>query len=154
MFLQLLRLLTDETRHCQWVFSLMNSICDRQKLHLVNMKILPSLNVINSIFFQKRNAFVSFLSSTTSFAKISYPDDWVVTCEGNMGKVAEVLVTLASHCDFCFKGSSTSFSENKLIVGLNSNFCDCSIKKKQKKSSLVFGRLIWWNFSSMKESCR
>ena len=36
--------------------------------------------------------------------------------------------------DFCFKGSSTSFSgENKLIVGLNSNCCDCSIKKNRKK---------------------
>ena len=50
-----------------------------------------------------------------------------------MAKVANVLVTLVSHCDFCFKGSSTSFSENKLIVGLNSNCCDCSIKKNRKK---------------------
>ena len=55
-----------------------------------------------------------------------------------MGKVAEVLVTLASRCDFCFKGSSTSFSENKLIMGLNSNCCDCSIKKRQRKSCMVF----------------
>ena len=50
-----------------------------------------------------------------------------------MAKVANVLVTLVSHCDFCFKSSSTSFSENKLIVGLNSNCCDCSIKKNRKK---------------------
>ena len=50
-----------------------------------------------------------------------------------MGKVAEVLVTLASRCDFCFKGSSASFSENKLIVGRNSTCCDCSIKKNRKK---------------------
>ena len=71
-----------------------------------------------------------------------------------MGKVAEVLVTLASCCDFCFKGSGTSFSENKLIMGLNSNCCDCSIKKREKKVVWFFGRLIWWNVSSMKESCR
>ena len=54
-----------------------------------------------------------------------------------MAKVANVLVRLASHCDFYFKGSSTSFSENKLIVGLNCNCCncncDCSIKKNRKK---------------------
>ena len=49
-----------------------------------------------------------------------------------MGKVAEVLVTLVSHCDICFKCSNTRFSENKLFVGLNSN-CDCSIKKNRKK---------------------
>ena len=54
---------------------------------------------------------------------------------GNMAKVANVLGTLASHFDFCFKGSSTSFGENKLIVGLNSNCCDCSIKKNRKKRS-------------------
>ena len=70
-----------------------------------------------------------------------------------MAKVANVLVRLASHCDFCFKGSSTSFSENKLIVGLNSNCCDCSIKKN-RKCCIVFGRLTWWNVSWMKESCR
>ena len=58
--------LTDETRHCQWVFHWwlaavnkilwsIGTIWDGQKLHLVNMKILPPLNVINSIcFFQKR----------------------------------------------------------------------------------------------------
>ena len=51
-----------------------------------------------------------------------------------MGKVAEVLVTLASRCDFRFKGSSTSLSENKLIVGLNSNCCRCSINKNRKKA--------------------
>ena len=51
----------------------------------------------------------------------------------HQAKVANVLVTLASHCDFCFKGSSTSFSENKMIVELNSNCCDCSIKKNRKK---------------------
>ena len=50
-----------------------------------------------------------------------------------MAKVANVLVRLASHCDFSFQGSSTSFSENKLIVGLNCNCCDCSIKKNRKK---------------------
>ena len=47
--------------------------------------------------------------------------------------MANVLVRLASHCDFCFKGLSTSFSGNKLIVGLNGNCCDCSIKKNRKK---------------------
>ena len=50
-----------------------------------------------------------------------------------MGKVAEVLVTIVSRCNFCFKGSSASFSENKLIVGLNSDCYDCSIKKNRKK---------------------
>ena len=38
-----------------------------------------------------------------------------------MGKVAQTLVTLTSHCDFHFKHLNMSFIENKLIVDLNSN---------------------------------
>ena len=70
-----------------------------------------------------------------------------------MAKVANVLVRLASHCDFCFKGSSTSFSENKLIVAQIVIVVTAALKRTEK-SCMVFGRLIWWNVSSMKESCR
>ena len=72
-----------------------------------------------------------------------------------MAKVVNILVRLASHCDFCFKGSSTSFSENKLIVGLNYIVIVVTAAlKRTEKSCIVFGRFIWWNVSSMKESCR
>ena len=49
-----------------------------------------------------------------------------------------------------------SFTENKLIVDLNSNCHDCSTQKteRQKKSCMVFSKLIWQNFSSMKENCQ
>ena len=53
-----------------------------------------------------------------------------------MGKVTEVLVTLASRCDFCLKGSSARFSENKLIVGLNSNCCDAALKRTLLKNNI------------------
>ena len=48
-----------------------------------------------------------------------------------MGKVAYILVTLTSYCDFHFKCSNTSFSENKLIIDLNWNCRDCSILKNR-----------------------
>ena len=39
-----------------------DTICDGQKLHIVNMKILPPLNVINSIcfFFSKEKCICEF----------------------------------------------------------------------------------------------
>ena len=49
-----------------------------------------------------------------------------------MGKVPKILVTFVSRCDFRFKRLSTSFSKDKLIMGLKSNCCDCSIKKNRE----------------------
>ena len=40
-----------------------------------------------------------------------------------MGKVAQILVTLTSHCDFHFKHLNMRFIENKLIVDLNNSNC-------------------------------
>ena len=50
-----------------------------------------------------------------------------------MEKVAQILVTLTSHSDFHFKHLNMSFTENKLIVDLNSNCHDCSIQKAEEK---------------------
>ena len=50
-----------------------------------------------------------------------------------MGKVAQILVTLTSHCDFHFKHLNISFIKNNLIVDLNSNCHECSIKKTEEK---------------------
>ena len=50
-----------------------------------------------------------------------------------MGKVTQTLVTLTSHCDFHFKHLNMSFTENKLIVDLNSNCHDCSTQKTEEK---------------------
>ena len=50
-----------------------------------------------------------------------------------MEKVAHILVTLTSHCDFHFKHLNMSVIENKLIVDLNSNCHDCSTQKTEEK---------------------
>ena len=56
-----------------------------------------------------------------------------LVCGRLFEKVAQILVTLTSHCDFHFKHLNISFSENKLIVYLNSSCQDCSIQKNRKK---------------------
>ena len=45
------------------------------------------------------------------------------------------------HCDFHFKHLNISFSENKLIVYLNSSCQDCSIQKNRKKVAWFFTNL-------------
>ena len=47
--------------------------------------------------------------------------------------MAHILVTLTSHCDFHFKHLNMSFTENKLIVDLNSNCHDSSTPKTEEK---------------------
>ena len=89
-------------------------------------------------FSQKRKWIYDFLFSTTSFAKISYPDDCShkLVC-GRLGKKWQIL--LLNHCDFHFKHLNISFdSENKLIVYLNSSCQDCSIQKNRKKVAWFF----------------
>ena len=99
-------------------------------------------------FSQKRKWIYDFLMSTTSFAKISYPDDCShkLVC-GRLGKKwhrFSYLITVLNHCDFHFKHLNISFdSENKLIVYLNSSCQDCSIQKNRKKSCMVFHNQIW-----------
>ena len=83
---ELLKLLTDETRYCEWVFSSMTFYCrqdfliNRQYFYFVNMRsstIITQCDHLNW-FSQKRKWIYDFLLSTTSFAKISYPDDYVL----------------------------------------------------------------------------
>ena len=68
----------------------------------------------SQLFFQKRKQIYDFLFSTTSSAKISYLDDSVVTYqsaeERPWEKVAQILITLTSCCDFHLKCSNISFS--------------------------------------------
>ena len=82
----LLKLLTDETRYCQWVFSTMTFYCrqdfliSRQYFYFVNMRsstIITQCDHLNW-FSKKRKWIYDFLLSTTSFAEISYPDDYVL----------------------------------------------------------------------------
>ena len=69
-------------------------------------------------FCQKRkciNDINDFLLTITSFAKISFLDDLVVTSYQSEGgrpweKVAQILITLTLHCDFHFKCSNISLS--------------------------------------------
>ena len=81
--------------------------------------------IISICFLKRENAF-------TTFAKISYLDDQVVTYQ-SVEDCERILVTLTSHCDFHYKHLNISFSENKLIVDLNSNCQDCSIPKNRNK---------------------
>ena len=88
---ELLKPLTDETRYCQWVFSTTTFSCrqdfvinrqyfDRKIFYFVNMRsstIITQCDHLNW-FTQKRKWIYDSLLSTTSFAKISYPDDYVL----------------------------------------------------------------------------
>ena len=80
------KLLTDEMRCCEWVFSSM-IFCFRQEFvidrHHFDRKIFYFINIGSStitqcdhlnLFSQKTKCIHDFLLSTTSFAKISYLD--------------------------------------------------------------------------------
>ena len=93
-------------------------------------------------FFSKQRKYIhDFLLSTKSLAKISYPDDSVVTyqsVEDYGEKWHRFCLSLTSHRDFLFKHLNISFSENKLIVDLNSNCDDCIVQKNRRKVALFW----------------
>ena len=122
-------------------FRLSKRFCDQSTLFLTDIHIIlsirevpPSLNVIISIFFlNRKNAIMTFyfqssllLNVIIQMIRLSHISLW-----NTMGKVAQILFILTSHCDFHFKHLNISFSENKLIVDLNSNCHDCSIQKNR-----------------------
>ena len=111
---------------------------DKKIYYFVNMKssTITQCDHLNW-FSQKRKWIYDFLLSTTSFAKISYPDDCShkLVCRrlGKKWHRFSYLITVLNHCDFHFKHLNISFdSENKLIVYLNSSCQDCSIQKNRK----------------------
>ena len=89
------------------------------------------------------------------FAEISYLDDKVVTliCGRLWEKMAQILVTLTSPCDFHFKQLNMNFIENKLIVDLNSNCHDCSIQRTEEKL-YSFRQTDMVEFLIMEENCQ
>ena len=140
-------------------FLLMTRLCDQLTLFLTEKyyilsiwEVLPSLIVTISIsFLSGENAFMTFccqpnilLKVVIQMIRLSHISLWKT-----MGKVAKNLVMVTSYCDFHFKCSNTSFSENKLIMDLNWNCRDCSIEKNKRKvlwfSADWYGRIShWW----------
>ena len=65
------------------------------------------------------------------------------------GRLWEKWHRFCLHCDFHFKHLNISFSENKLILYLNSSCQDCSVQKNRKKVAWFFvnwySRIShWW----------
>ena len=127
----------------------MTRLCNQSTLFLTDKcyilsiwDVLPSLNVTISIYFLSReNAFMTFCCQPNLLLKVfiqmmirlSHISLWKT-----MGTVAKNLVMLASYCDFHFKCSNTSFSENKLIMDLNWNCRDYSVQKNK-------GKVLWFS---------